>query len=50
MIEKNQSIQGLPLGGGGHLALSCQMRKIPLYILGAKKIRMRLAAEVMKIT
>ena len=48
-IEKNQGVQGLPLGGGRHLALSCEVGEKPFHILGPKPVWMGLAAEVMNI-
>ena len=48
-IEKNQGVQGLPLGGGRHLALSCEVGEKPFHIFGPKPVWMGLAAEVMHI-
>ena len=48
-IEKNQGVQGLPLGGGRHLALSGQVGEKPFHIRCPKPVRMGLAAEVMDI-
>jgi hypothetical protein len=46
-IEKNQGVQGLPLGGGRHLALRCGVGEKPFHLLCPKPVRMGLAAEVM---
>ena len=46
-IEKNQGVQGLPLGGGRHLALGGQVGEKALHLLGPEPVRMGLAAEVM---
>jgi hypothetical protein len=48
-IEKNPGVQGLPLGGGRHLALSCEMGEKPFHSRCPKPVRMGLAAEVMDI-
>jgi hypothetical protein len=48
-IEKSQGVQGLPLGGGRHLALSGEVGEKPFHILGPTPVRMGLAAAVMEI-
>src|SRR4029453_16879388 len=48
-IKKTQGVQGLPLGGGRHLALSGQVGGKPFHILCPKPVRMGLAAAVMDI-
>jgi hypothetical protein len=46
-IENNQGVQGLPLGGGRHLARSGEVGEQPFHILYPKPVRMGLAADVM---
>ena len=48
-VEKHQGVQGLPLGGGRHLALGGQVGEKALHILCPEPVRMGLAAEVMDI-
>jgi hypothetical protein len=48
-MEKHQGVQGLPLGGGRHLALSGLVGGKPFHILCPKPVRMGLAAAVMDI-
>jgi hypothetical protein len=48
-IENNQGVQGLPLGGGRHLALSGEVREKALHLRCPEPVRMGLAAEVMDI-
>ena len=48
-IEKHQGVQGLPLGGGRHLALSGEVGEKAFHLLGPEPVRMGLAAEVMDI-
>ena len=46
-VEKHQGVQGLPLGGGRHLALGGQVGEKALHLLCPEPVRMGLAAEVM---
>jgi hypothetical protein len=48
-VEKNQGVQGLPLGGGRHLALGGKVGEKALHILCPESARMGPAAEVMDI-
>jgi hypothetical protein len=45
-LESNQGVQGLPRGGGRHLALSGEMGEKPFHIRCLKPVRRGLAAEV----
>jgi hypothetical protein len=45
-VEKHQGVQGLPLGGGRHLAFSGEVGEKALHLRGPEPVRMGLAAAV----